>query len=400
MNELLKSTNEVDTLIVFDEILFRDVYSFLANGQEADDITLYDVILSNWGKLDTPFTAYYGIISAAAIGGWYCDYGNRLFEKNIRYYKGNTDVNEGIKRVLINEPENFYYYNNGIKLLCKSIHRKAKNSTTNATGLFMLEGVSLVNGAQTAGCIGNVYADNPEQVAKASVMIQIIDLSQASEDTATQITKLSNTQNRIENRDFASLDPIQEKIRLELCFSHFTYLYKSGDTITDPDSQLTFDEAIVALACLHSDLSYATLAKRNVGALSEDITKAPYKVLMNSGTNSFSLLNSVMVVRYTEKTLQTMKRKMSGRERLVVVHGNRFIAYCVLQRLSKNEDFSKGILPITDLQKETEALIQTIVVSLTRTTNELYADSYLGSVFKNVSKCKTILSQMDPTYML
>ena len=135
-------------------------------------------------------------------------------------------------------------------------------------------------------------------------MVQIIDLSQASGETATQITKLSNTQNRIENRDFASLDPTQERIRQELSFSYYSYLYKSGATITDPDHQLTFDEAIVALACLHDDLSYATLAKKYVGALSEDITKAPYKVIVNPGTNTFALLNSVMVVRYLEKELQ------------------------------------------------------------------------------------------------
>lgn len=70
--------------------------------------------------------------------------------------KGDSDVNDGIKRVLLQKPENSFYYNNGVILLCKAIHQKAKASTTNATGLFMLEGVSLVNGAQTAGSIGTV----------------------------------------------------------------------------------------------------------------------------------------------------------------------------------------------------------------------------------------------------
>ena len=86
------------------------MYSFLAQGQEATDITIDDVILTNWGKIDAPYTAYYGTISAAAIGGWYREYGNRLFAKNIRFYKGNTDVNDGIKRVLLQEPEHFFYF--------------------------------------------------------------------------------------------------------------------------------------------------------------------------------------------------------------------------------------------------------------------------------------------------
>ena len=66
--------------------------------------------------------------------------------------------------LLYTSPERFYYYNNGIKLLCKSIKRKAKDSTTNATGLFALEGVSLVNGAQTTGTIGSLFFDNPRCV--------------------------------------------------------------------------------------------------------------------------------------------------------------------------------------------------------------------------------------------
>ncbi len=82
--------------------------------------------------------------------------------------------------------------------LCKSIKRKAKDSTTNATGLFALEGVSLVKGAQTTGTIGFLFLDNPEQVSKAIVMIQIIDLCSVDTDTATQITRLSSTQNIIE----------------------------------------------------------------------------------------------------------------------------------------------------------------------------------------------------------
>ena len=396
LNDLLSTTNdEVDSLIVFDEILYQDIYVYLAQGQETDEITLNDVILKNWGKIDSPYTSYYGTVSAAAIGVWYREHGNRLFAKNIRFYKGNTDVNEGIKRVLLQEPENFYYYNNGIKLLCRSIHRKVKDSTTNETGLFMLEGVSLVNGAQTAGSIGSVFAENPEQVSKANVMIQIIDLSQASGETATQITKLSNTQNRIENRDFASLDPTQEKIRQELSFSNYTYLYKSGDKITDPDHQLTFDEAIVALACLHDDLSYATLAKRNVGALSDDITKPPYKALINTGTNSFALLNSVMVIRYLERVLQTKKEKLSGRERLVAVHGNRFIAYCVLQQLKKEDDFSASVVPSDELQRRTLSTIEQLIVAVTTAMNDLYSDSYPANIFKNVTKCKAILERMN-----
>lgn len=114
ITDLLKQVNEEDVaeILVFKEIKLQDIYDFLASSQALDDITIDDVILSNWGTIDEPFKAYYGSIPASAVGEWYQRYGNRLFAKNIRYYKGSTDVNQGIKEVLRTEPEKFFYYRN------------------------------------------------------------------------------------------------------------------------------------------------------------------------------------------------------------------------------------------------------------------------------------------------
>lgn len=391
MDALMQATNDdMSTLLVYNEILFKDVYAYLAQGQNMESIILDDVILSNWGKIDAPYPVYYGTISAAAVGEWYRNEGNALFEKNIRFYKGSTDVNEGIRRTLLNEPEKFFYYNNGIKLLCKKIYRKAKDSTTTATGLFRLEGVSLVNGAQTAGTIGSVFAENVEQVAKASLMIQIVDLSAAEDETYVQITKLSNTQNRIENKDFAALDPQQERIRQELLFSHYTYLYKSGDRLTNMDNQITFDEAIVAQACLHEDLAYATLAKRNLGALSEDITRTPYKALINPATNTFLLLNGALAVREIEKELQQVKERTIGRDRLTSIHGNRFVSYCVLQKIKSVDGFSTKVFSREDIAAIAKSSLEVLFPKIVLAMNELFSDSYPANIFKNATKCREI----------
>ena len=394
ISDLLKRTNDdVSTILLFDEINFKDVYNFLANGQDQAGIDIDDVILSNWGKIETPFVSYYGTISATMIGEWYKEFGNKLFAKNIRFYKGNTDVNEGMKKVLMNEPDKFYYYNNGIKLLCKSIKRKAKDSTTNTTGLFALEGVSLVNGAQTTGTIGSLYMEKPDQISKAMVMIQIIDLSNVDTETSTQITRLSNTQNRIENKDFAALDPEQERIRMELMFSHYAYLYKSGDRITNLDKQISFDEAIIALACRYSDISYAVTAKGNVGTLSEDITKTPYKALMNPSTNSFVLLNSVLYMREVENYLQTKKEQAkNNRERLVCIHANRFILHFVL--LSTTHEFETAVIEKENIREEIKGTVDVLVEKTTQLIDEIFADSYPANIFKNISKCKTLKEKL------
>ena len=390
--QLIGQTNdEISTILLFDEFNFRDIYSFLANGQEQPGINLDDVILSNWGKVDDPFVSYYGTISAATVGEWYKNFGNALFAKNIRFYKGNTDVNEGMKKVLLQEPEKFYYYNNGIKLLCKSIKRKAKDSTNNTTGLFALEGVSLVNGAQTTGAIGSMFLDNPEQISKAIIMIQIIDLSSVDSETTTQITRLSNTQNRIENKDFAALDPEQDRLRTELTFIHYSYLYKSGDKITNLERQISFDEAIVALACLNTDISYTVIAKSNVGALSEDITKTPYKALVNRSTNSYALLNSVLYMREVERCLQDKKEQVNNnRERLVCIHANRFILHFILMDKGKNENFNMSVIDKDGIRNEVISLVGVLVDQTTQFIDELFPESYPANIFKNSTKCKRL----------
>lgn len=86
--------------------------------------------------------------------------------------------------------------------------------------------------------------------------IDISDVKTSDDDT--------NTQNRIDGKDFAALDPEQERIKNELSFSGIQYLYKTGATIEDPLHQITLDEAIIAQACSIDELSIVALAKRNV----------------------------------------------------------------------------------------------------------------------------------------
>lgn len=85
--------------------------------------------------------------------------------------------------------------------MCKKITKKAASSTGRDIGLFALEGVSLVNGAQTTGVIGTLFAENPEIISNAKIFIQMIDLGDVDEEQATQIKRLSNTQNKIDGKD-------------------------------------------------------------------------------------------------------------------------------------------------------------------------------------------------------
>lgn len=382
-------------LLVFSEVKLQEIYEFLANGQNGDNIILNDVVLNNWGMIDNPFKAYYGTISASTIGEWYNQYGNRLFAKNIRYYKGSTEVNQGIKEVLKNEPENFFYYNNGIKLLCKKITKKILHGTTREMGLFALEGVSLVNGAQTAGTIGTVYEEAPESLTTAYVLIQMIDLGTVDEEKATQITKLSNTQNRIDGKDFAALDPNQERLRMELSFAGIQYLYKAGARLDNLEHQITLDEAIIAQACSSGELSVVALAKGNVGALTENIDKTPYKLIFNGRTNSFSVYNGVQVLRAVDRLLKEHEAIAIGRKKLVLVHGNRFLLYRILEKVKCTDGFNDQYLGTDNISDLVSRYFQEQWDRAFEAMETQFPDAYPAYLFRNVGRLRQLVEIMD-----
>lgn len=392
ITDLLAQVNEKDVadILFFSEIRLKDIYDYLANSQTFDNIVLDDVLLNNWGTIDEPYKAYYGAIPASALGKWYQLYGNRLFAKNIRYYKGSTEVNQGIKDVLKTEPEKFFYYNNGIKMLCRKITRKAAYSADRATGLFALEGVSLVNGAQTTGAIGAMFTEMPETVELAKVFVQMIDLGDAEEEQASQITKFTNTQNRIDSKDFAALDPVQERIKEELSFSGIQYLYKNGATVDDAAHQITLDEAIVAQACSLDDLAIVATAKRNIGALTENINKPPYKLLFNGSTNSFALVNNVRVLRAVDSFLTQNESKATGRKRLVLVQGNRFMLHLALSKVKEDTNYNTSYLDLKLIEDRVFEICQVNWEKIFEVQEKEFSEAYPAHIYKNVGRLRII----------
>ena len=395
IDKLLKDTNDCDELVKFTEISQQNIYEYLANNGKSNDITLDDVCLSNWGMLEEPFRSYYGIIDAATIGKWYITYGNRLFAKNIRYYKGSTDVNLGIKDIITTQPDKFVYFNNGIKLLCKKITKKAIHSTGRDIGLFTLEGVSLVNGAQTTGVIGSIYSDSNDLLKSAKIFIQIIDIGELDDTQVAQITKFSNTQNRIEAKDFVSLDPEQERLRMELNLSGIQYLYKTGSQLTDFSKQISLDEAIISKACSLSDISIVAQVKGNIGSLTENIDKKPYKLIFNHETNSFALYNGIQILRLVDEYIKKYEITATGRKRLVLIHGNRCLLYLIINKLKKIKKYDSEYLDRNEIIHQLDKLFIDYWERIFAVMQQHFSDTYPAHIFKNAGRLRNLLALIN-----
>lgn len=106
----------------------------------------------------------------------------RLFAKNIRQMLGATEVNDEVKRTIEEQPENFWYYNNGITIVAESIKKSMVGGNSRDIGSFKASNISIVNGAQTVSVIGKYSQEGGANLAKLRLPIRLISLEGAPED--------------------------------------------------------------------------------------------------------------------------------------------------------------------------------------------------------------------------
>ncbi|RKS42559.1 AIPR protein [Gillisia mitskevichiae] len=259
--------NDTDEDIFFEEYNLKNAYSDLKDAVDGEPINA-ELDLLHWGYSSEPFKAYYGTVNCGHIAELLDSASSRIYSKNIRSFVGLSTINNEIINTLVKNPENFFYLNNGIVLLCKEIKKSKYNSGKRESGKFHLTDLTVVNGAQTVGAINYAFNKQPEKVNLAQVFIKIISLEDTPEHFDKQITIASNTQNKIEKRDFVSLDKQQKRLIHDFYLNGLKYHTKRDDKeLIKNDENFYFEEATISLACFQDDIDFSTYAKREIGKL-------------------------------------------------------------------------------------------------------------------------------------
>jgi hypothetical protein len=223
-------------------------------------------------------------------------------------------------------------------------------------------------------------------------LVRLVSLENCPAGFAEEITRAANTQNRIERRDFAALDPNQKRLRTELYLENQReYVYQTGEQSPQPDAGCTLDEASVALACEASDITLCVQAKREVGMLYEDITKAPYTVIFNRGTTARALWRAVTVLRLVESALKSEQKTRAGKEQLIAIHGNRFVLHLVFQKLA-NPASANGEVELDAV--EVHSLTFDMLSATIDTVLAHYQSAYPANLFKNASRCRDLSNRI------
>lgn len=163
-----------------------------------------------------------------------------IFDKNIREYLGNKGINKHIYTTLLDSEErkNFFYYNNGITIICDKIKPiKTQNSGINSNALFEIDNPQIVNGCQTVNSIyealSNISVDKLEDEFKDTfVMLKILEINRADDKEHSlyeKIVKYNNSQNAIDEKAFTA--NVNDFLRLQTEFRKkgFLLLVKQSD---------------------------------------------------------------------------------------------------------------------------------------------------------------------------
>lgn len=182
-------------------------------------------------------------------------HGDRLLDRNIRRYLGlgGNRVNEAIQRTLEDPAErpNFFFYNNGVTLICERFDFNALQSENH---IVRVEGLQIINGGQTSKTIQMTLAKPqqalfPPEYADAHVLVRLYQVPRDSGPSVQTITYAINSQNPVDLKDLRSGDERQRKLEMAMKDLGFEYRRQRSESALGPKdiSIATAAEAVLSV---------------------------------------------------------------------------------------------------------------------------------------------------------
>lgn len=135
---------------------------------------------------------------------------NILFGQNLREALGKSKTFDGMAKTIREEPEKFWFYNNGITILAEDYDTERLKDDDKAVEKIILKNFSIINGAQTTSALGrflkearmDASEEDIEKLKKVFVLVRILKVNDS--EFRSRIAIYNNTQNPITTRDMAS----------------------------------------------------------------------------------------------------------------------------------------------------------------------------------------------------
>jgi len=150
----------------------------------------------------SPYPSYLCVLNGEILADLYKEYGARLLESNVRSFlqqKGN--VNKGIRKTINENPSMFFAYNNGITATAEGIELTDDNRVKK------LKNFQIVNGGQTTASLYKTRRDDKVDLKDIFVQMKLTIINDDKINIVVpNISRFSNTQNKVSEADFFSND--------------------------------------------------------------------------------------------------------------------------------------------------------------------------------------------------
>lgn len=161
-------------------------------------------------------------ISAKSLKAlWKSDGRRGLLAMNLRYYISNDAIDNKIENSIVEHPEDFWYYNNGIIIVCDNYQIIGDT--------LRMEKFSIVNGGQTTRMIGEVIFDKDFYLVCKVVKSKFEDQREKNAFIAN-VAEASNTQKPIKAKDLIANRVEQRNLKSLLADNGIFIEIKRGDT--------------------------------------------------------------------------------------------------------------------------------------------------------------------------
>lgn len=170
------------------------------------------------GAITEDFKSYLCIISGTVLADLYDKYGSSLLEGNVRsFLSTKVAVNKKIRTTILQQPERFFAYNNGISATTMGVKFE---STPQGLFLVSARDFQIINGGQTTASLSNARYRDKVDLSTIFVQMKLTVIAGTLEDeeatTLVQnISRSSNSQNKVSDADFFSTHPFH--VQMERC---------------------------------------------------------------------------------------------------------------------------------------------------------------------------------------
>lgn len=162
-------------------------------------------------------------ISAKSLKNIYELYSFRgLFAQNLRYYVKNAKIDDSIVFSIKEKPDNFWYYNNGIIVVCDDYELKKKK--------LKIKKFSIINGGQTTKLVGETDFKKDFYIQCKIVKNKYIEDEQRI-DFIADVAEASNTQKPIKGKDLIANKTEQRLLKKQLADVGIYCQIKRGEKV-------------------------------------------------------------------------------------------------------------------------------------------------------------------------